>query len=152
MKTTLYTALVFVLLGLSACKQSCPDCVTPPTRFIFEMTDMATGENLFTNGTYQSADFRVVNAATQADSEFDFVTENNLNLVVVSNIGWKTEVVTLEFYQADKKLFALTVDVSRNSDGCCDYSVYNKVDIAGADFDYSSATGFFTILIDPDNQ
>lgn len=70
----------------------CGDCSTPPESFSFEIVDDISGENFFTNGTYNPAQIRIVNTLNNAQLEFSFIGENNINLIQISSIGWQTEI------------------------------------------------------------
>ena len=54
-------------------------CFTPPEPFSFELVDKLTGENLFTNGTFNSNDIKVINLDDQSNVSFTFIDEKDYN-------------------------------------------------------------------------
>lgn len=81
--------LVFVVLSITSCKK-CGECFTPPSPFLFEFIDKTTNENLFTNGTYQPNQIDVINTIDNEELEFAFIVENDVNILQINSIGWKT--------------------------------------------------------------
>lgn len=75
------------------------DCaLTPPQSFTFEIIDKTSGENLFTNGTYEPATISIIDVLDNNNPvEFTFISENDINLIEIGSIGWETETVNLKF-------------------------------------------------------
>lgn len=142
--------LLLLVLVLSGCSRDCNQlCFTPPQSFLFEIVDKTTGENLFTNGTYESGDIKVTNTLNNnARIDFTFISENDVNLIQVGSIGWETEIVNLNFTIADKHIFDLYVDADRKMGECCHYTDYKEITIKDVEFEQSSETGIYKILVE----
>ena len=143
------------LLVLVLFSQSCKDddcggvlCNTPPEPFDFELIDKTTGENLFTNNTYDPTDLKVIDRADDRAVEFDFISENNYNMIRVYTIGWQTETVQYAFEIGSEPLFELFVDAERLNADCCSYTKYNEIRIDNAEFQRDPSTGIYQILVD----
>ena len=58
------------------------DCFTPPNTFLFEVVDKTSGENLFTNKTYNPEDIIITDSLNDNQSvAYTFISEDNLNLI-----------------------------------------------------------------------
>ena len=140
--------VVFNLLGCNdeECNES---CFTPPNNFAFEIIDKTSGENLFTNETYNPADISITDALNNNESvAFNFISENNLNLIQVGSIGWETEIVDLKFEIADDRIFNLYIDAERLDGDCCSFTRYNEITISEAEYELDSQTGVYKILVE----
>lgn len=54
---------------------------------MFELVDATHGENLFTNGVLNSNDIAVVDESSN-NVNFRFITENDINIIDISEVGW----------------------------------------------------------------
>ncbi len=142
--------LLFLVLTIQSCKkEDCDLCFTPPNVFLFELVDKTTGENLFTNGTYNINDLKITNSLNNnAPFEYEFITENDINLIQVYGIGWKTEKVNLNFEISNNYIFSLYVDAERKKDDCCSYTSYKEISINDIEFEIDSETGAHRILVE----
>lgn len=142
--------LLYILLSilLVSCGDDCNDCFTPPQSFIFEIVDKNTGENLFTNNTFQPNQINIRDIATNAAAEYSFISENDMNLIQISNIGFKTEIVSLKIDIANSHIFDFYVDVERRKDDCCSFTQYKEIQISDAEFQQDPESGFYKILVD----
>lgn len=147
MKRIIPIIILFALL-IQSCSKDCEECFTPPQRFLFELVDKNTGENLFTNGTFEPQQIKVKNTLTNKPYDFDFITENNFNVIAIAGIGWQTELVNLEFRISDNPIFELLVDAKRKSEDCCTFTSYDKIEIKNAEFNINPDNGAYRILID----
>jgi hypothetical protein len=138
--------LLFILTAITVqgCKENENNlwvpCNTPPGPFKFEIVDKATGENLFTNGTYEPEQIEVINLND------DFIDENVINLIQINSIGWKTEKVNLLFKVANEDIFYLYVDAERIIEHGCSFTRYNEIKIENSEFEFDSSTGIYKIL------
>jgi len=138
--------LAFFLM--TACSDEvCDACFTPPNYFIFEIVDADTGENLFTNGSFKPEDIEVLDASDHP-VDYRFIEENNINLIEIHTIGWKTETVNYRINIAKENIFDLYVVAERLSEDCCSFTKYHEIEISNAEFNLSTETGIYTILID----
>lgn len=148
MKKLLFLLLLFVV---QACgKDDCEDyaCTTPPDPFVFEIVDKATGENLFSNGTFSPEQIAVINTIDGREVEFTFVEENGLNLLRVHGVGWKTETVLSSIQLDGEEIFTLYVEAEMVSENCCTFTRYHKIEIEGVEYKLNEETGTYTIFVE----
>jgi hypothetical protein len=151
--TTNYTILAIIILILTqSCKENneCEGilCFTPPEPFRFELVDKWTGENLFTNGTFNSNAIKVINLDDQRNVEFTFINENDYNLIQLNTIGWKTETVTYSVQISNENIFNLYVIAERLTSKCCDYTDFKEIQIENSEFEFNEVAGIYKILVD----
>lgn len=140
--------LIAGIIFLEACNnEGCGECFTPPAPFIFEIVDKTSGENVFTNGTYESNQVEVVNVKNGSKVKYTFIDKDSSNLVQVNSIGWKTENVTFSFKIDQKEVFTLQVDAERKNEDCCAFTEYSEIQIGQAEFEQNPATGIYLIRI-----
>ena len=141
--------LVLFTLILQSCDHNgCGECFTPPDRFLLEIVDKTSGENLFTNGTFDPEQIQITNTLTNSSAEFTFISEDNINLIQINSIGWETEIVNLEFDISDNCIFDFYVDAERKMGNCCSYTVYNEITIEESEFELDTQTGIYKILVE----
>lgn len=151
MKRFTVLAVLFVSLIFNSCNDSdaCNElCFTPPDTFVFELVDSETRENLFTNGTFSRAGIVVRHTESQETESFIFYDQDDLNLLVLSTIGWRTEILELDVTVGDMEAFSIYVDSERVEDSCCAHTIFNEVEIYNATYEYDSNNNIYTILID----
>ncbi|MDF4201367.1 hypothetical protein PXD56_00270 [Maribacter sp. SA7] len=148
MKKSIIIALVTFVMILQSC-DDCgdKDCFTPPNGFSFELVDKTTMENLFTNETFNSNEISVINLTDNSNLEFDFIDENNLNLIQLNSIGWETEKVDVLINVSGIDILNLIVDAERTSEDCCEFTRYNDISIENAEFELNEENGLYTILV-----
>ncbi len=142
--------LFIFIIFLQSCIDDCDTvCVTEPQPFSLEIVDKTTGENVFTNGSYSSSDIQIINTLdSNTTVAYTFISEDALNVIDLSSIGWKTEIVNLEVSLAGTPIFELYVESERKSGDCCTFTVFNEISISGAEYQMDSETGIYTILIE----
>ncbi|MDN3641457.1 hypothetical protein QWY87_02000 [Lutimonas halocynthiae] len=151
MRKKLLLIAVMILLSSQACDdKDCEDvlCFTPPMPFAFELVDKDTGENLFTNGSYDSNDIEVLNVSDNSRREFVFISENDLNIIQIGSIGWDSEIAEVVLKVGDETILNLYVDSERISEDCCNFTKYNEIRIDNAEYELDQQRGIYTILID----
>lgn len=151
MKKKLILIAVFILFGMQACvDKDCEDilCFTPPMPFVFELVDKESGENLFTNGSYDSDDIEVFNVNDNSQREFRFISENELNVIQIGSIGWGDEIAEVGLKVGDIMILNLYVDSERVSENCCNFTKYNEIRIDNAEYELDQQSDIYTILID----
>ena len=142
-----FFVLTFFLIPACSDEEECGLCMTPPNYFAFDLVDSDTGENLFTNGTFNPNDIEVLDASDHR-VEYTFIEENDINLIEIYTIGWQTEIVNYRINIASEKLFDLYVDAERLSENCCSFTRYKEIEIDNTEFSLSSETGIYTIFVD----
>ncbi|WP_397446294.1 hypothetical protein [Polaribacter sp. R77954] len=109
--------------------------------------DKTNGENLFTNGTYESANIAITdNLNNDEPIEFTFISENNLNLIQIGSIGWQSQIVNLQIDISDNHIFNFYVDAERKMGTCCSYTEYNEITIEASEFELDTQNGIYKIL------
>lgn len=145
----IYTVLILFASLLQSCNSDdCGECFTPPQDFIFEFVDAETRENLFTTGVYNPEDITVINDIDDTERAFQFISENQLNVIQIQEVGWETETVNLEIKVSEDTVFNLYVNAERTTDDCCSFTKYNEIEIRNAEFELDSQTGVYKILVD----
>ncbi|OBQ46125.1 hypothetical protein JJL45_11670 [Tamlana sp. s12] len=141
--------ILFTLIFQSCNNDDCGECFTPPQSFQFEIVDKTSGENLFTNGTYDSGNIEITdNLNDNEPIEFTFISENNINLIQIGSIGWETEIVNLKIDISDNHIFDFYVDAERKMGECCSYTEYNEITIGESEFELDSENGIYKILVE----
>ncbi|WP_424494595.1 hypothetical protein [Salinimicrobium sp. GXAS 041] len=140
---------MFLLLQSCATDQECEDlsCTTPPVSFIFELVDSATGENLFTNGTYTPSQIEINNLNDDDNIAYTFIDENEVNLIQIASIGWESGVTNIALELDSERMVTLYVDAERVTDDCCNFTRYNEVRIE-TEFGLDEQDGVYRILVD----
>ncbi|MDW7692962.1 hypothetical protein R9C00_10470 [Flammeovirgaceae bacterium SG7u.111] len=139
-----------LLASFQGCKtdSDCGACFTPPSFFTFEIVDINTGENLFTNGTFDPNQL-VITATLDGKSEnvtYNFIEENGLNQLEITSVGWESGISTTSVSVGDTYLFNLTVDAERVSEDCCNFTRYNEININDAMYTLDPVTSAFYIV------
>ena len=151
MRKKLILIAVMILVSAQACDdRDCEDlsCFTPPMPFAFELVNKDSGENLFTNGSYDSDNIEVLNVSDNSRREFVFISENELNIIQIGSIGWDNEIAEVVLKVGDETILNLYVDSERVSEDCCNFTKYNEIRIDNAEYELDQQSGIYTILID----
>ena len=114
MKNIIKLLLLVTVISVQSCsnEKNCEDylCNTPPSPFLFEIVDKTTGENLFTNDTYQPEQIELVYLSDNTSNlDFTFFDENNVNIIQINSIGWKTEQANILVKISDDNIFNLFI-------------------------------------------
>jgi len=123
-------------------------CFTPPSPFGFELIDKVTRENLFSNGTFNSNDIKVINIDDQSNVVFTFIDENDYNIIQINTIGWKTEIVHYSIQISTENIFNLYVRAERLNENCCSFTRYQEIKIENSEFELNQTNGLYKILVD----
>ncbi|WP_396632783.1 hypothetical protein [Maribacter sp. R86514] len=148
MKNNILIALVAFVFIFNSC-DNCDDkaCFTPPEGFTFELVDKTTRENLFTNETFSSNEISVTNLVDNSNLEFNFIDEDDVNLIQINAIGWESETVDALITVSGIDIFNLIVDAERTTEDCCTFTKYNEIRIENAEFELNDENGIYTILV-----
>ncbi|WP_346862333.1 hypothetical protein [uncultured Draconibacterium sp.] len=115
---------------------------------MFELVDKTTGENLFTSGVLSSEDIQIVNLDDNSNVEFQFIDENDFNVIRIYSIGWKTQTITYSIEISSERLFTLFVDAERLCKNCCAFTRYNEIEIDGSEFELNGLSGIYKLLVE----
>tara|TARA_B110000090_G_C13156656_1_gene359842 strand:- start:211 stop:660 length:450 start_codon:yes stop_codon:yes gene_type:complete len=139
--------ILFTIIFQGCDNNDCGACFTPPQSFEFEIVDKTSGENLFTDGEFDSNEITITdNLNNNEPVEFSFISENNINLIQIGSIGWKTEIVNLKIDISDNHIFSFYVDTERKMGDCCSYNQYNEISVTDSEFELESQTGIYKIF------
>lgn len=141
--------VISLVIGiLPACDdEKCGECFTPPNIFIFDLVDQTTNENVFTSGRFTFGDIEILDASDK-QVEFSFIEENDVNLIQIHTIGWKTEIVNYRINIGTKNVFDLYVDAERLSEDCCSFTKYKEIEISNTDYTLDTKSDIYTIVVE----
>jgi hypothetical protein len=153
MKKSLKFVFLFVILAIQGCdlidfNEDCGECFTPPKNFVFELLDKNTHENVFTNGSYDAADIEIISLEDNSAIQYDFIGEDSINVIDLYSVGWQTEIVNYAICIANDTIFEFYANASRVSEDCCSFTRWNEVRIDRAEYELSSVTGWYEIVVD----
>lgn len=146
--------LILILLTIifQSCNkedEDCRECFTPPRSFTFDIVDKTSGENLFTNGTYESGNIEITDMLNNNEPvEFTFISQNNINLIQIGSIGWETEIVNLKINISGNHIFNFYVDAERKMEDCCSYTEYHELTIGESEFELDTQSEIYKILVE----
>lgn len=123
-------------------------CFTPPLPFMFELVDKSSGENLFTTGDLSPSDITILNLNDQSDIDFQFIDDNDINIIEIYSIGFETQIVKYSIEVASECLFTLYVDAERLSEDCCAFTRYNEIEIDGLKFELNEQSRIYKIMVE----
>lgn len=149
MKKLIKLSFLFLFFTTLGCASDAVDCTTPPEPFIFQFIDKDSGENLFSNGTYDIKQPLVVTDLNTAKViQTTYMKNDASSAFQINGIGWQTEKIKYGIaFSQDITIFELDVD-SERINGKCSYTKFNSIEIKDADFQFDKTTGVYKILID----
>jgi hypothetical protein len=124
-------------------------CNSGPLSLSFELLDKATGENLFTNNTFDPADIVVLDLDNNNSSvQFSFISENDINVINLGPFGWGTNNANYLLKVGERDIFTLILEAEEIQDECCSNVVLNKLIIEGSDFSQNTENGVYEVLVE----
>ncbi len=151
MKMKGFILLFFAVFTLNSCSVDKCDvlCNSGPLGLNFELLDKATGENLFTNGTFDPADITVLDIDNNNNSvQFTFNSENDINIINLGPFGWGTNIANYLLKVGERDIFTLRVDAEEKTEDCCSFVQVNELEIINTEFELNPDTGIYEILVD----
>lgn len=139
---------ILAVFAAQGCTKKCGECFTPPDYFVFELVDKSTGENLFTNETFDPEQIEVINEVDGVPFEFNFIDENELNLIEIYSVGWTTETVNLQVSISGESIFNLYVEAESVSEDCCSFTRFHEIRIENCEYENDSNSRNYKILVD----
>ncbi len=116
---------------------------------MFEIIDKISRENLFTNGTFEPNNITITDVLNNNEPiAFVFISENNVNLIQINSVGWKTEIVNLKVDIADNHIFNFYVNAERKTEKCCSHTKYHEITITDSEFELNTQTGIYKLLVE----
>ena len=149
MKTFPKLLTIFIIIMLQSCGiNDCDvDCSSGPLSFRFELLDAVTGENLFTNGTFDSEDIKVIDLEDNGSGQFKFISEDDINLINIGPIGWEVETVNYSIQVANEEIFTLYVSAEEAKENCCTFTKLNELRIENTAYELNTETGVYEIFV-----
>lgn len=148
MKRFLKLSFLLLLITTFGCGADSADCTTPPQSFRFEFVDKDSGENLFTNGTFDATKrITVTDLDTKKVIQNETLNKDNSYRLFINSIGWQTAVYNYSINIEDKSIFELHVSSERLSEDHCNFSRIKSIEIKNAEFQLDKTTGIYKILI-----
>ena len=141
----LFSLLLFTLAGFTSCglDDDQTDCITGPVGFNVEFVDAESGENLYRNDTFQSAQLKITDEDDKQVA-YRFITELDKTFIQV-NLGFETgdKVVTMQLDDVTAVEFELTLSMLQES--CKTYYIS---DLEVPEYGYTSdATGIIRVSL-----
>lgn len=99
-----------------SCDKPCQDASTGPPNFRIEIIDAVTNENVFTNGTFTQNQLQVT-PSNSTSFNYSFISENNLNILVISP-AWEEGTFTTTIKLGADITIPIITKVKKVSDDC----------------------------------
>lgn len=141
---------LFIFITIISCKNNeCEDvlCFTPPPTFELELVDKTTGENLFTNDVLNPNDIKILDENSK-NIAFNFISENDLNIIQLSEIGWNLGAHTYKVTVGIDVQFNIELEMKEKHENCCTFFNTLQFNISNYEFEQSNTSGVYTIKID----
>lgn len=151
MKMKGFLLLIVTVFALNSCNvDKCDvDCTSGPLSLSFKLLDKTTGENLFTNNTFNPDDITVLDLDNNnSNVQFTFVSENDINIINLGPFGWGTNIANYLLKVGERDIFTLSVDAEEIRGECCSFVALNKLTIDGADFSQNTQNGVYEVLVE----
>lgn len=140
--------ILFVIIFQGCNNDDCGNCFKTPRVLTLEIVNKTSGENLFTNGTFEPENIVITNNLNNNETiEFSFISENDINLIHISSIDWESEIMNLKIDFSDSQIFEFYTYSEIKMGDCCSYIEYNKITFANAEFKLDTETGIYKVFI-----
>ncbi len=127
----------FLLVSTFSCQKfdKCEGivCFTPPRGFYVEVVDSVLGENLYTTDNLEVSSITLKNENNE-NVEFTFISEDEINLIDISTIGWETGVHTYYLKLSSDVEIVIDIEMQEKNKDCCTFFEVEKFEIR--DYDY----------------
>jgi len=138
------SSLVFIFLFIGCNSQAdITDNLTAPETFAFQILDQ-NGENVFSNNTLDPKKITVKNLDSNDLVKHHFVSDNNLNIIVLENVGRESDNINYSVNVGDKSIFELHVDAILVKKGL-DFE-YKNIAITNTTFKRDKTSGVYNVL------
>jgi len=150
--------LIFLFLAafaLNSCSvDTCDvDCTSGPLTLNFELKDKITGENLFTNGTFDPADIQVLDLdKNKSKLIFTFYPDDDRNIINLGSFGWGTNIVNYIVKVGERNIFTLHLDAEQKTEDCCSFVQVNNLEIKDAESSQNPENGVYEILVETNGR
>lgn len=151
MKIKVLILLFIAALGLNSCSvDNCDlDCNSGPLGLDFELLDKTSGENLFTNGTFDRENIQVLDLDdNNSNVQFTFNSENDRNIINLGPFGWGTNIANYVLKVGERTILTLHLDAEQKTEDCCSFVQVNRLEINNADYSQNPETGIYEVLVE----
>lgn len=145
MKQLAQLVVIFLFIGCNS-KTDAVDNLTAPETFAFQIINKDNGENLFTKKILDFKKIKVKNLDSGEIVKHSFVSENNLDLIVLENVGRESETVNYSVNVDDESIFELHVDAILTKDEDSDYE-YQNIEITNKESNLDKTSGVYKIFV-----
>lgn len=145
MKQLAQLAFIFLFVGCNS-KTDAVDNLTAPETFAFQIINKDNGENLFTNKILDSKKINVKNLDSGEIVKHSFISENNLDLIVLENVGRESETVNYSINVDDESIFEFHVDAILTKDEDSDYA-YKNIEIINKESNLDKTSGVYKVFV-----
>lgn len=147
MKNWKFISLLLVsIVGFTSCSldDEQRDCITGPVGFNVEFVDSETGENLYRNNTFQTAQLRITDEDNKPVA-YRFINEQDKTFIQV-NLGFETgeKIVTMQLDDETAVDFELTLSLLQES--CKTYYI-SDLEVPEYGYEESGTTGIITVKL-----
>ncbi|BDD04930.1 hypothetical protein [Aureibacter tunicatorum] len=151
-KKSFYLFVLLLVSFFSSCddkkeNKDCSEiaCMTPPEFFTFNIVDQSSGENLLYNGNLDINNLDITDQITKNSIDFEIIENNDMPLIAINSIGWKTEKVNAICSVGEEILFKLNIDAEAVSENCCSFTRYHTKEISVDIGTYELVDGIYVI-------
>jgi hypothetical protein len=142
----LLLALLFTsCINVDSCEDY--DCFTPPPEFWLEITDKATGENLYKNGTLDSTQIVFTNELGAA-VYYEYLSYDSLCLIGLRQIGWEMGLQTYQLQLSDDISLDIQLNMKEMHEDCCTFFSVIDFQILNYEFTKSGVADIYVVKVD----
>ncbi|MRX70339.1 hypothetical protein SAMN06265349_101635 [Flavobacterium resistens] len=146
MKQIIKLSFIFLFITTLGCDNAV-DCTTPPVSLNFEFVDVDSGQNLFTNGAFDSKKaITVTDLDTNKIIQTAYMKTDELNRLVINSIGFEVGTFNYGIRYDDKNIFELHVTTEKIKDNHCSGTKIRSIEIKNASYRFDDKTGSYKIL------
>ena len=150
MKIKIFSLLIAFSLLLSCNVNTCDYyCNSGPLSLYFVLLNKESGENLFTNGTYQLENLEVLDLDnSNAAIPFNFNIEEDLNQLAIGSFGYEINEANYAITINSETIFSISLNTEETRDACCSAISLKDFKLNGAEYNLNETTGVYEVLID----
>lgn len=145
MKKLMYLGIFISFFGLTSCNVGDDDlvCATGPVELYLEFVGEETGENLYSNGTFQQGSIEITNEEG-AQVPYNFIRDLDRTFLRL-NLGMEAgeQVITIE--ANDEVILDLELTIAAQEGNCTSYYI-SEFEVPGYEYDQEGAPGVVRIL------
>ena len=141
------TLLLLILLVQTSCDKigkECGECMSPPPTFMFKFVDKDSGENLFTNKTFEIENVSVKDKNGE-EVDFEFITEDNINILNLKTVGWELSPNSYTIKLSENTSVNFELDIDEKHTECCTYYEVKAFDLKGYEYEREYDYGFIIV-------